>query len=279
MNWSRKNATPAPLSPLFRWAGGKQRIVSALHSYLPDPLPFGDYVEPFFGAGSLFFRVRPRRALLGDLNEHLVCAYRHIRDQPLLVKRYLYEHEWLDSSRHYYEVRDQYNRSRWSVAQAARFVYLNRTCFNGIFRVSKKGDFNVPYGRRPNPQFPSRRKLIDTSEVLKRARLKHQSFTETMATLSDSAFVYLDPPYPPLNGTAFFTHYTRDRFTEADQRLLAQQVREIDQVGITFMMSNADTPLIRGLYKRFRIDSLAVTRWVTCKTVRHRVNELVIRNY
>ena len=265
--------------PLFRLAGGKQRLAGTLFAYLPEGVDEMDYVEPFAGAASLFFRVQPQHGLLADLNGHLIRAYRHVRDEPDLVYRYVRDHERLDSVRHYYTVRDLYNRGRWNAAQAARFIYLNRTCFNGIFRVNRNGDFNVPYGRRPNPLFPTREDLIAASSVLRGTELRHQCFRKTLARTTTESFVYLDPPYPPLNGTAFFTHYTKDRFTEDDQLELAKVVNDLDRSGVPFMMSNADTPLIRRLYSRYDITPLTVTRFVTCKSTRHRVRELVIRNY
>lgn len=265
--------------PLFRWAGGKQRVASALSTFLPLDIDRYEYIEPFLGAGSLFFRIHPRRALLGDLNGQLMRAYRYIRDMPIQVKGHLYHHERSDSVAHYYRVREQYNRSSWNAAQAARFVYLNRTCFNGIFRVNKQGSFNVPYGYKRSAIFPTRSEILDASLVLRNTKLRHQRFQMTLKGISKSSFVYLDPPYPPLNGTAYFTHYTQDRFTEGDQRELANSVLALHRAGALFMMSNADTSLIRRLYRGFRTDPLSVTRFVTCKSRRHQVRELVIRNY
>ena len=237
------------------------------------------YVEPFAGAASLFFRITPARSILGDMNGHLIGAYRFVRDKPDLVHRYLLRHAANDSRSHYFRVRQDYNAGKWSAAQAARFIYLNRTCFNGIFRVNRAGQFNVPYGSRANPGIPDRESLSRASSALRRAGLRHQCFRKTLDRVTRESFVYLDPPYPPLNGTAFFTHYTKDRFTDKDQAELAAAVEELDASGIPFMMSNADTDLIRRLYKRFDIEPLDVTRFVTCKATRHQVRELVIRNY
>jgi DNA adenine methylase len=137
----------------------------------------------------------------------------------------------------------------------------------------------VPYGYKDAPIFPSRAQLLAASRALKRASLLDFSYQQTLARLKGQAFVYLDPPYPPLNGTAFFTHYTKDRFGDSDQTTLAKTIKKLDKKGVQFLMSNADTPLIRELYASFDIVSLNVTRYVTCKTARHRVGELVIRNY
>jgi DNA adenine methylase len=266
--------------PLLRWAGGKQRLATLLAIYLPKEVTNFRYVEPFFGAGSLFFQVRPKKALLADLNVHLMDAYIQIRNNPLQVHRYLTYHRYHDSEKHYYWTRNVYNRaSRANAVQAARFIYLNRTCYNGIFRVNLAGKFNVPYGDKDNPIIPEKAELVAASRALRRTQLRCQDFRKTLSTLGANSFVYLDPPYPALNGTAFFQHYTQDRFDDNDQRELAGIVRELDEEGIPFMMSNADTPLIRNLYRRFEIIPLAVTRYVTCKSVKHQVGELVITNY
>lgn len=266
--------------PLFRWAGGKQRLARQLASFLPRDMTDVRYVEPFFGAGSLFFQVRPRKATLADLNPHLMQAYIQVRDNPLAVHRCLSSHRGLNSKCHYYRTRELYNWcSNSSAAQAARFIYLNRTCYNGVFRVNLADEFNVPYGRKDQPTFPGNHELLAVSRALRCARLRRRCFRTTLSELDSHSFVYLDPPYPPLNGTAFFRHYTRNRFGDSDQRELAEMVRELDEAGIRFMMSNADTQLTKKLYSRFHITLLDVTRSVSCKTVKHQVGELVITNY
>lgn len=188
-------------------------------------------------------------------------------------------HARRDSEVYYYRIRAAYNRGAVGAKQAARFIYLNRTCFNGIFRVNLNGDFNVPYGYKNRPTFPNRVQLEAVAKKLKSARLSVRCFRESLRTVGKKAFVYLDPPYPPLNGTAYFTHYTSDRFSETDQEALAAAVERLDARGALFMMSNADTQLIRRLYKRFDIRKIPVTRFVTCSSHKHKVQELVITNY
>lgn len=268
-----------PLRPIFRWAGGKQRIAASLVDSLPDNLNQLKYIEPFFGAGSVFFRARPKNAVVGDLNDQLMQAYSYTRDMPEQVQRNLQNHIRSDSKFYYYQVRDQYNRLGWSSAQAARFIYLNRTCFNGIFRVNRSGKFNVPYGHKSQPIFPTKSTLIEVAAALRNTKLVSQCFRQTLCRAANRSFVYLDPPYPPLNGTAYFTHYTKDRFTEDDQCELAEVVIRLHNRGAKFMMSNADTRLIRSLYRDYRIDMLEVTRFITCKSQKHSVGELLIRNY
>ena len=265
--------------PILRWAGGKWHLINYLKKYLPVDYANRRYCEPFLGAGSLFFSLKPQNAFISDLNEHLINCYQHIRDNPKLISTYLQRHSKNTSEDYYYGLRDLYNKSADSIAQAARFIYLNRTCFNGIFRVNLKGEFNVPYGWKEPPPIPTFGQLLETSKSLEKTRIEAISFDLALAQINKKDFIYLDPPYPPLNGTSFFTHYTSDRFLKEDQKRLAQLVKELDKVGCKILMSNADTKYIRELYKKFNISNLSVRRWVTSKAVKHQVSELVITNY
>jgi DNA adenine methylase len=269
--------------PFLRWVGGKRRLICHLLRYLPEDLPKRRYLEPFVGAASLFFAVHPKRAFLSDVNDHLIACYRAIYDNPTLVHAYLSEHSKKSCKKYYYHVRRQYNqfyaRKWYSAAQAARFIYLNQTCYNGVFRVNKLSEFNVPYGLKEPPLLPSRDLLRMVSKVLRNADLAVLPFEKALQSASSSDFAYLDPPYPPLNGIANFTHYTTNRFNEYDQRRLADKVTVLDSLGCKFLMTNAAIPLIRQLYRRFNIFELSVTRYVTCRREKHRVSELVITNY
>jgi DNA adenine methylase len=266
-------------TPLLRWAGGKQNLLKDLTSLLPPNAASRKYFEPFAGAAALFFRLAPKEAVVSDANAHLISCYQFVREQPEEVDRFLRQHAKITSKTHYYRVRETYNRSRPSARQAARFIYLNKTCFNGIFRVNNKGKFNVPYGWKEPPALPSLAELKAASKALKKAVLKAAPFEQVLADAKEGDFVYLDPPYPPLNGTAFFTHYTAERFGTSDQEKLAALFRELDARKCLVMQSNADKKQIRQLYAGFKIKRISVTRWVTCKAKRHRVRELVITNY
>lgn len=254
-------------------------MLSRLIGFVPDDFTAGTYREPFLGAGSLFFALQPPKAVLSDANACLISCYEHVRDNWAVVNRCLRLHGRQTNEEHYYKTRTLYNRSKHSAAQAARFIYLNKTCFNGIFRVNLKGQFNVPYGWKEPPALPNAELLERASKALKHAVLVSQGFEEALQQAKRNDFVYLDPPYPPLNGTAYFTHYTMDRFTQSDQERLASTVRRLDRVGCRVLMTSADIPLIRRLYKGFQIWSLPVTRFVTCKALRHTVSEVVITNY
>lgn len=265
--------------PILRWAGGKRYLIQELLSQLPPRVNQRRYHEPFLGAGSLFFALNPQRAVLADANEHLVRCYEKVRDDPDGIAIYLREHAKNTGEKYFYQVRRLYNSSSFSTAQAARFVYLNRTCFNGIFRVNRQGEFNVPYGWKEPPPLPDRAHLREAGIALENAKLHAVPFEEALKYVRRNDFVYLDPPYPPLNGTANFTHYTADRFDTTDQARLALEVRRIADLGALFMMSNADTYLVRRLYAGFAMKRLKVTRFITCKAVKHAVRELLITNY
>lgn len=268
-----------PIKPFLRWAGGKGRLVKSLIQYLPKDISKRKYIEPFVGAGSLFLALQPKKAIISDSNKHLIDTYRYIQKNPDLVHIYLSQHAKKSCEKYYYQVRNQYNRSKPSAAQSARFIYLNKTCFNGIFRVNLAGEFNVPYGWKHPPFLPSLNHLRQLSKILKGIKILPYDYQKALKNTTPKDFIYLDPPYPPLNGTSFFTHYTAARFAGDDQRQLAKLFSNLDSKGCKLMMSNADIPLIRRLYKKFYIHKLSVVRSITCKNKKHSVHELIITNY
>lgn len=237
------------------------------------------YVEPFVGAASLFFRTAPKIAILSDANQHLISCYRAVRDSPNAVARKLAELCSAHSEARYYDVRDEYNGLGEGAAQAARFIYLNHSCYNGVFRVNTRGQFNVPYGRDPNGSRPTPTSLRESSSVLKETTLRCEDFESTLKRARPTDFIYLDPPYPPLNGTAYFQHYTAVRFSREDQERVAVAAIQLAELGAMVMISNADLPWIRHLYRGFNIQSIVVTRFVTSSATKHPVRELIITNY
>jgi len=264
----------------LRWVGGKHRLISRLRSYVPRDYSNRTYHEPFLGAASLFLELQPEHAYLSDLNEALIRSFEYVRERPDLVARYLGEHQSRDSETYYYAIRQKYNYFKtFSCAQAARFIYLNRTCYNGVFRVNQQGRFNVPYGRRTRLLFPKRTHLTKVSQALQNVVLRSLPYQKALEDAKEGDFVYLDPPYPPLNGTSQFRHYTAHRFNLSDQQHLARLALELRDRGCLVMISNADVPSIRKLYDGMCITRLQVTRSVTCKNVKHSVSELIITTY
>ncbi|TAM55384.1 MAG: Dam family site-specific DNA-(adenine-N6)-methyltransferase [Acidobacteria bacterium] len=274
-------ATEVNLSaePFLRWIGGKRRLAKKLLDFIPSGARERRYFEPFMGAGSLFFALRPKKAILADLNSHLIDCYSFVRDRHNGVHSELTRLARTNTERQYYAVRGAYNRSGPSATQAARFIFLNHTCFNGVFRVNRQGAFNVPYGFKQTPNFPSKAHLAAVSAALLKCSLTAADYETVLRGARKDDFIYLDPPYPPLNGTSNFTRYTRFRFAAPEQERLAANVRALDRKGCLLMITNADTPRIRQLYEGFSLFELKVTRFVTYKSVKHRVGELVITNY
>ncbi len=273
------------MKPFLRWAGGKQFLLKYLLKYIPADYKDVTYFEPFLGAGSLFLNLCPKKAVLSDLNKHLIDFYIAIKDSPEQFYRYLLEHKQLSSKKYYYEIRKQFNKNigKKTVAQAARFLYLNRACYNGIFRVNAQEQFNVPYGYNCDYQrkivIPTIKEIQQLSNMLKNATLLNCSYEKILPRVKKGDFIYLDPPYPPINHSSYFTHYTKDRFPVAAQSEVANFAKELNTIGCKILLSNADLKKIRKLYKGWNIFSTKVTRVISCKSKKHKVGELIITNY
>lgn len=271
---------PTP-KPFIRWVGGKSRLIPHLKKYLPpDASTIGIYYEPFLGSGSLFFDMQPSKAVLSDTNKELIDCYQAIKRNPKAVSKYLEEHIIKSSEDYYYKIRDEFNKSKPSFRRAAMFIYLNKTCFNGIYRVNKKGEFNVPYGFKEPPFLPSETDLKTVHLSLKKVEILHCNYKEIIGKVKNEDFVYLDPPYPPLNGTSNFTHYTASRFSREDHHELYKFTKELASKGCKVLISNAAVPFIYSLYENeFNIYEIEVTRYVKTDGERYKVKELAITNY
>lgn len=264
------------VSPFLKWAGGKGQLLPKL---LPlRPATYQRYIEPFLGGGALFFALAPKRALLGDCNAELITTYQVVRDQPGELMQQLDVHRANHSKEYYYRIRAQ--RPTAPLEVAARLIYLNKTCFNGLYRVNRAGQFNVPMGSYVNPQLYDRSTLLAAAQALATADLQATDYLATLAAAKRGDFVYLDPPYVPLSSTAAFTSYTRRDFGERDQHALADIYRELDQRGCFVMLSNSATPLIKRLYHGYAQLSIPANRAINSKgNKRGPVEELVIINY
>ena len=273
---------PREAAPFVKWAGGKGRLLSQLRPLLPPGVDHMRHVEPFVGGGALFFSRRPKRALLTDINPALVGTYTAIRDDAHGViesLRRLAAHHCKES---YYRVRERYNQSpRLSTSKrAAMFIYLNKTCFNGLHRVNRKGEFNVQVGSYKNPRILNEAALRVASEALEGATLRCTSFEVLLENAKPGDFVYFDPPYEPVSETASFTSYARDGFSRQDQTRLRDVYKALDRRGCKLMLSNSDVPFIRDLYGDFQIDTVAAPRAINCNGgKRGKVSEVVVRNY
>jgi DNA adenine methylase len=270
----------AAAAPVIKWAGGKTRLLGHLISRCP--MQFRRYFEPFFGGGALFFRMVPPRAVLSDLNEDLMNVYRCVAWNVEAVIQRLHVHQREHEHDYYYTVRERWNdrkQCRSEVDRAAAFIYLNKTCYNGLYRVNQRGHFNVPIGRYESPTICDPDQLRATSRVLQRAELCVGHFAERVEDAAAGDFVYFDPPYDPVTRTANFTGYTAGSFGDDDQHELARIVGDLTDRGVFVMLSNSDTPFIRELYRGFRIDTVEVARAINSRaSARGPVNEVIITN-
>jgi DNA adenine methylase len=261
--------------PFLKWAGGKQRQVSTLVRYAPRD--FGTYFEPFIGAGSMFFALHPKAAVLSDLNQSLIETYQLIKDQPDVVYRELKTHASLDTSDHYYESRDHYNNGLVGPERAATFIYLNRAGFNGVFRVNKKGEYNVPYGQSSKPLLlPSLSSIKKLAAALKNTLILNCDFESIVEFAEPCDFVYFDPPYGASATQIPFQKYTAQRFTKKDQTRLHKAATSLRDRGVNVLMSNANVPYVRELYSEWSITNRPVSRTVNPGKVRNTFTELTI---
>ncbi len=269
-------------APILKWAGGKGRLLSELEARLPSGDQIRRHVEPFFGGGAFFFGRRPDRAVIADVNPSLVGTYCAVRDDVEEVIRRLMPLAARHSIENYYRVRDRYNQAKNVEApdRAAMFIYLNKTCFNGLHRVNKKGQFNVPAGRYKNPTILNADALRAASALLARAEIRNDGFESLLRYAKPGDFVYLDPPYAPVSETANFTAYALGGFGTAEQEKLADVYRALDKRGCRLMLSNSDVPLIRDLYEGFLVEQIMAPRAINSKGSRRgRVAEVIVRNY
>lgn len=266
--------------PFLKWAGGKSQLLATYDNYFPPS--FRNYFEPFTGGGAVYFHLRSSRpafnAVLSDLNEELINCYSMIKDEIDELIDHLKQHE--NTSEYFYRTRALDTSSLSQAERAARLIYLNKTCFNGLYRVNSKGQFNVPFGSYKNPRLCDERNLRACSAALQDVELVHAAFTSVLERAKKGDFVYFDPPYHPVSTTASFTSYTKNSFSAEDQEKLAQVARKLAQRGCRFMLSNSDTPLIRALYEDFQIQTVYALRAINCKAEgRGPVAEVLVTNY
>jgi DNA adenine methylase len=285
--------------PFLKWAGGKGQLLAEIDRRLPTGLKTGEietYVEPFVGGGAVYFHIAQnynniKRFYLLDVNEDLVNCYNEIKtnvdtlieelrslEVALLRKR---------SGRKdfYYDIRDKFNADH----SPAKLIFLNKTCYNGLYRVNRNGEFNVPFGDYKNPTICNKQNLRSVSEVLQKANIFCRDFTDSEKHIDNRSFVYFDPPYRPLSPTAGFTSYSKNSFSENDQIRLARFCRRIVAKGATLLLSNSDPKnedqkdrFFEKHYKKFgfEIDRVKANRAINCKASgRGQINELLITNY
>ena len=265
--------------PFLKWAGGKTRLLANLARHLPAE--FGTYHEPFLGGGALFFHLveqeRVGAAILSDINPTLVETYLSVRDDLDELLPCLQDHAERHDRDHYYLTRDEDLAQGGRVARAARFIYLNRTCYNGLYRESRSGRFNVPMGRYANPKICNEPLLRAASEALSRAEILCAPFAEASQRAHEGDLVYMDPPYQPSTATASFTSYHRGGFDEAEQQRLGELFRQLAGRGVRMVLSNSDTDLVRSIYAGLPLEKVQVPRSINSRgSGRGTVGELIV---
>ena len=272
------------ISPVLKWVGGKRQLIGSLAELLPKRR-VTSYCEPFMGGGALLFSIQPPKAWVNDVNHELIQVYEVIRDdvEPLLAELGKHRNE----PEYFYEVRDwdrdkAYYASLSTVQKAARVIYLNKTCYNGLFRVNSAGEFNTPFGKYKNPNIVNAPTLRAVSAYFNAASIQFSSvdYAELLPKLDKDTFVYLDPPYDPVSTTANFTGYAKGGFDKREQLRLCEFCHELDRRKIRFMLSNSATDFIKGIYSKYRLTTVQAKRAVNSVAAkRGTVDEIVVRNY
>lgn len=270
------------LKPFVKWVGGKTTSIPSLLEYIPEHI--STYVEPFVGSGAVLMALNFDKAIINDSNSELINAYNVIKSNLGELEVYLstliYDRKLYDEIRSWDREPDFDKRS--AVERAARFIFLMKTCYNGLYRVSKKNFFNTPFGNYKNPTICDTQTLEACSSFFnqKDIRILCQDYQTLIEIIPKDAFVYLDPPYFPVSKTANFTQYQSGNFKQDEHQRLYEFCLELHRRGIKFLQSNSDVPHIRGLYRDFNINTVAVSRRINSNTSkRNAVNELIITNY
>lgn len=261
-------------TPILKWAGGKQGIASRLVELFPSH--FARYYEPFVGGGSVLFSLKPPNAVIGDANSWLIDTYLAVREDHMRVAKIL---DGLRNSR------DEFARIRQILPEtlpitqrAAHLIYLNKTCFRGLFRVNQLGQFNVPYGQYDRRYYDPDN-LRAAAEVLKDVEIRRGDFELCLHDVSSKDFVYMDPPYYKLGGYSDFNRYTKDKFRENDHFRLAAFCRELDLRGVRWAVSNSDTPFIRQLFDGYHLTDIRNRREINLNSGNRNITELLVTNY
>ena len=298
--------------PFLKWAGGKSQLIPELSSRLPkeviDTGKIDTYVEPFVGGGAFFFYLKSRfhitNSFLFDINRELIVGYKVLQNDPkeLINQLKELESEYINKNEeerkeYYYTIRDKYNSQIGSfdynnynpnwIERASHMIFLNRTCFNGLFRQNKNGEFNVPHGRYKNPKICDKENIKKVSLALKNTEIICGDFLESLKYVNNNSLVYFDPPYRPLTRTSSFTSYSKEEFTDNDQIRLSEFYKELNKKGAFLILSNSDPKnedpkdeFFDNLYKDFTIERVNAKRIINCDpTKRGEIKELIIRNY
>src|SRR3989339_215904 len=263
--------------PFLKWAGGKGQLLKQFEPLFPAV--FNNYFEPFLGGGAVFFylysrgRLNNKKTILIDSNEDLINCYLAIKKDVNKLIEILYNEKFMNLEEIFYKIRAEDQRDMFE--RAARIIYLNKTCYNGLYRVNSNGKFNVPFGGYKNPLICDIDNLEAVHMALRSIEIISGDFNKCLEYIQPNDFIYLDPPYQPISRTSSFTSYTKDSFNEKEQERLANIIKELDKKKCKIMLSNSYNPFIKKLYKNFRIEYVKARRSINCNGFeRGEINEL-----
>lgn len=270
------------MEPIVKWAGGKKQLLPEIIPNIPNEID--TYYEPFAGGLAVLFALSPSKAVINDINSELINLYTQVRDNPEKVIEMLSEldekHVNSDPDEFYYAQRDVYNENMGSNSceQAARFIYINKHCFNGLYRVNASGKYNVPSNHKKSGSSYSKENIMEISQFLKKVDIKNCDFELVCADAKEGDFVFFDSPYAPLNPSSF-TDYTKEGFEVEDHKRLAGLFDELSKKGVKCMLTNHNTELIRELYKNYNIRVVEVKRMINADASNRVGQEVIITNY
>lgn len=268
--------------PFLKWVGGKRQLMTEIEPLLPSRI--STYYEPFIGGGAVFLHTQPNKAVINDYNSELINVYKTIRDDVEALIENLNVHK--NESEYFYSIRaldrqDEFDKLS-DIERASRVIYLNKTCFNGLYRVNSSGEFNTPFGRYKNPNIINETVLKAVSNYLQKNEIKLLSgdFEDALKGARQGAFVYLDPPYDPVSKSSNFTGYVQGGFGRDEQIRLRDTCINLDKKGIKFLLSNSSTSFMKELYKDFKIIEVGASRQInSVGSKRGEVTEILVRNY
>ncbi len=263
--------------PFVKWAGGKKQILSRLLHY--KPTHFNRYIEPFVGGGAFLFELNFMEGLINDSNEELIICYEIIRDYPEELIRDLKKH--VNTAEYFYEIRRQNSSELTKIERASRLIYLNRTCYNGLWRVNQKNQFNTPFGKYTNPKIVNSQLIIEVSTFLKKVKIYCMDFEKfLLENAKEDDFIYLDPPYHPISKYSDFKRYTKDFFGLEEQKRLAFIFKKLHEKGCKLLLSNSYSDFILESYKDFNIVIIDARRNINKNPDgRGLIKEVLIKNY
>ncbi|WP_028308687.1 DNA adenine methylase [Desulfitibacter alkalitolerans] len=271
------------VTPVVKWVGGKRQIINQIVKYIPKS--FSTYYEPFLGGGAVLFELQPKTAVVNDINAELINLYEVIKNNVNELIDDLKQHR--NDETYFYELREldrnkEYYNHLTPIQRASRLIYLNKTCYNGLFRVNKAGQFNTPFGNYKNPNIVNEYTLKAVSSYFNKAQITFtcKDFNEALKGARKGAFVYLDPPYDPVSDSASFTGYDKGGFDQSEQIRLKNACDKLNEKGIKFLLSNSATDFIKDLYKDYKIEIIQAKRVINSKAdKRGEIDEVLVMNF